>query len=415
MKNRILIIVLLVALHSKAQVYWKEILSNTHKDLNVISFPSSVVGYIGGDDSLLLKSVDGGRTWQELSPTGIQFTSLAKNIIHLEFVDEDRGYLILGSPNPSDLLFRTSDGGQTWIPDSAGICFPKTTYFFDQQTGMAGGAGCFQGEVIDRYANGKWQQNQFMPLFSPGDIRAIDFLDNNFGMATGRSAYVFVSQDGGINWDTARTPVDTMLKSDILVVSDTVAYATYPTPGSSGLLKSSDGGQTWNEEWSHATFFYPGFHAIEMTQSGSIFLGGFPKITPGGFMQHQMSNFWYSEHVDHKIKDIGTYGDSTVFAVGDSGYIITNRDPLFIGTEVENNTTEVSVYPNPTTGEVYIESTETPGGITLMDLNGRNIPAQVIRDGSRLKLDLSAMVPGIYFLRMEMNENIKVRKIIKSN
>ena len=46
---------------------WFQVESGTLNDLKVIDFPTNLVGYIGGEDSLLLKTIDGGQTWEKLS------------------------------------------------------------------------------------------------------------------------------------------------------------------------------------------------------------------------------------------------------------------------------------------------------------------------------------------------------------
>jgi photosystem II stability/assembly factor-like uncharacterized protein len=62
MKNKFLGIICLFFFGTmlKAQV-WYQVETNTHKKLNTIDFPSASIGYVGGNDSILLKSIDGGK------------------------------------------------------------------------------------------------------------------------------------------------------------------------------------------------------------------------------------------------------------------------------------------------------------------------------------------------------------------
>ena len=55
----------------RAQFY--EVPTPTYKNLRCVDFPSANVGYIGGEDSVLLKTVDGGLTWSEVNHTGLSF------------------------------------------------------------------------------------------------------------------------------------------------------------------------------------------------------------------------------------------------------------------------------------------------------------------------------------------------------
>ena len=413
MRTLTLSLLLSFCLLSRGQDIWFQIPSNTVKRLNAIDFPSNSVGYIGGNDSLLLKTINGGKSWQKLNPSGIGFLPTAKNIIHLEFVNESKGYLILDSQNPSNLLFKTMDGGQNWIPDSASICYPKTTYFFDQDNGLAGGGGCFQGEYVERFVNGKWQGSQFIGVITDTYIRTIDFLNNNIGMAAGNSKYIFLTSNGGISWDTIPILLDTGI-TDILIVNDTLAYATFTKFGDMGVLISTDGGQTWDFDWSVGSFLYPGFFAVSKTSTEKLYFGGISASSSVGIMQYESNTFWFTDMVDHFIYDLDTYGNSTVFAVGDSGYIITNADPTFISVSTIPDVNEVSIYPNPTRSELIVEI-PFDGTVlySITDVQGRHILTDVKISGGRININLSGTKPGVYFLSLEFGDQQIIKRIIK--
>src|SRR5687768_13877794 len=86
----------LFSLGVNAQTTWYEIPTGTTKKLNTIHFPSSTVGYIGGNDSLLLKTIDGGETWNPVAFTGVTFYPGGEHIINLKFVSETIGYMAVG-------------------------------------------------------------------------------------------------------------------------------------------------------------------------------------------------------------------------------------------------------------------------------------------------------------------------------
>jgi hypothetical protein len=71
----------------------------------------------------------------------------------------------------------------------------------------------------------------------------------------------------------------------------------------------------------------------------------------------------------------------------------------------------VSVYPNPTSGELYASA---PQGseVVLMDINGRVIASQVI-ENSETKFDMSALSEGVYMLRVQTSNEIVTKRIIK--
>jgi photosystem II stability/assembly factor-like uncharacterized protein len=93
-----------------AQTTWYEINTGTTKKLNTINFPTNLVGYIGGNDSLLLKSTDGGETWNELAYSGVTYYPGDEHILNLKFVTENIGYMTTG---PYGGAYKTIDGGTT--------------------------------------------------------------------------------------------------------------------------------------------------------------------------------------------------------------------------------------------------------------------------------------------------------------
>ncbi len=71
-----------------------------------VHFPSPRVGYICGRHGTLLKSTDGGRSWQTLRAGGANGPAFRD----LWFVSEQRGYIV----GDEGLFWRTDDGGHLW-------------------------------------------------------------------------------------------------------------------------------------------------------------------------------------------------------------------------------------------------------------------------------------------------------------
>jgi hypothetical protein len=76
-----------------------------------------------------------------------------------------------------------------------------------------------------------------------------------------------------------------------------------------------------------------------------------------------------------------------------------------------SSTSSVSVYPNPTNGELYASA---PQGseVVLMDINGRVIATQVV-EGSEAQFDISALSEGVYMLRIQTSNELITERIIK--
>ncbi|MCC6369492.1 MAG: T9SS type A sorting domain-containing protein [Bacteroidia bacterium] len=77
------------------------------------------------------------------------------------------------------------------------------------------------------------------------------------------------------------------------------------------------------------------------------------------------------------------------------------------------NENKIQVYPNPTSGQVTVEFNNTLNKTyTLSDISGRVISGGNTSEGS-VALDLSTLANGIYFVKVETNQSVKVVKIVK--
>jgi hypothetical protein len=94
--------------------------------------------------------------------------------------------------------------------------------------------------------------------------------------------------------------------------------------------------------------------------------------------------------------------------------------PLYFPTEtiIINSTrymqeveSEITLYPNPTSDLIWIESTTSPVlDIQLTDLNGRLVRSW--GEGT-LGLDLKDLPSGVYLVRIQVGENWMVHRVVK--
>jgi photosystem II stability/assembly factor-like uncharacterized protein len=173
-----------------------------------VDFPTSSIGYAIGTDfttNIALKSVDGGRTWAPLTlpPSGTPLTSV-------HFPTATTGFIV----GRSNTLLKTTDGGATWNDIGNAIPFPlyvQDVFFLDELTGFVGGGGGSQGEppALFSTTNGgaTWTQRSGPWESHPGNaIRAIRFLPLSPAdgyvahLAVNAIAPVHHTTDGGTTW-----------------------------------------------------------------------------------------------------------------------------------------------------------------------------------------------------------------------
>jgi photosystem II stability/assembly factor-like uncharacterized protein len=417
-KFKLVVIVALLfsALPSHAQ-NWYPITSGTSRNLNTIHFPSPSVGYIGGDDSLLLKTTDGGLTWNQINPAGINFLSWNSDILNLQFLTDSIGYLTMG---PYAISYKTIDGGLNWTPNAlvGNNCFNQGMFFFDPNNGFIGGSGCFQGELIERLSNGVWSSATMNSSTwdSQNMIVDIHFYDSQLGLAASSSGLIFRTTDGGLNWDSIPSNTAMHPITSVLMINDTLAYAGYKAIGAGfGLYISTDGGVSWNYDGNSATFFYPDFLTLHQSGSGEIFSGGYSPGSQTGLIFRSPGDIvsWNYDAVAQQINDISSYNDSIVFAVGDSGAIYVNKI-LSAQSVFENSspTFTIDVFPNPAHQFIQLnlpERFETKGAI----LNIYAISGLLIAKSTfATVVDISTLSSGTYFLEIQNLEKIVKGKFV---
>lgn len=416
MKNLLIIIIILsVNLVYGQSTTWYPINSGTDHQLNVIDFPSNTVGYIGGNDSLLLKTTNGGLTWNPINFSGVSFFPGGEHIVNLEFTSETTGYMTVG---PYAGTYKTTDGGLNWtqLTFVGNMCYNQGLYFWDEDNGVVGGSGCFQGEYFEVMNSGTLSASTVNTAsWDATDIVVdIDFFDNQYGLAVSKGR-VLRTLDGGANWDTIPHGAPDIELTSVKIISDTLAYAGYIDLTSSfGLLKSNDSGQTWTWEMSMATFYYPDYHDITETNNGYIYSVGGADFQNDGLVFEDVGQGWWYYPVDHRLRSVDSYNDSTVFAVGDSGYVVTNINPSQLSfEEMSNSNANVELYPNPATTELKLVFTNANqlnfNVVYVYDLLGNQI---LTYNNFKNQLDVSNLSSGEYVLKVVTAEEIITKKFI---
>lgn len=255
------------------------------KDLNTVYFADSKRGWVGGDEGVVLRTDDGGRTWQQ-QPSGVEagvndiyfrdkedgyllaanrvlttedggrtwhpaasfaaadFAGATPELYSVRFTSKKRGWIV-GSVSRGDrvldsLLLRTDDGGASWQRVSAPVKVELLHLDFrgEKRGWIVGDRG-----TILRTADGgeTWRQQR---VNTTATLYHVDFEDDETGWAVGERSTILRTTDGGATWLAVEVPV---LGPRATLLS--VAFANKDDGwivGRNGMiLRSSDGGRTW--------------------------------------------------------------------------------------------------------------------------------------------------------------------------
>lgn len=239
----------------------KDTLNFKNYRLRDIFFLNPNAGYAAGDSGLILKTVDGGETWSLQSPPTIF------DLEHLQFVDEMNGFISGGQyysslcgypplcPSYSDgIILKTTDGGFTWQTIFSDTIKIDAMYFHDSTMGRAFGSAAWD-VGLDPYTalfylkTTDGGQNWSVMQYGPNNIalRMADmvFKDLNRGWAVGLGGGVLSTSDGGENWSSSY-PSQRFVKW-LRSVHFTDSNHGF-TVGSDGVILQTEDGDT---NWAH--------------------------------------------------------------------------------------------------------------------------------------------------------------------
>ncbi len=270
-----------------------------------VYFVNENVGFSTREHSEMYKTTDGGETWLEVS-------GISQAIYDFHFLDEDIGFIT----GDHGATFKTMDGGATWssIFFQSGYIYNTSMYgiyFKDSNIGYATGA---RGRIIKTIDGGNtWTQHSL----TYNDINNLQFLDNSIGFAqSGNNFYKTI--DGGTSWVLISSLSSYRSINNFTFIDESLGYAA--TGGTYGgqVLKTEDGGNTWE-------FLNNGYELIDEGITSIFFInkdigfisGGFNrkkvmKTTDGGVNWTQVSNqiFGQIQFVNEQIgygNRIGNY------------------------------------------------------------------------------------------------------------
>lgn len=205
---------------SASDTYWELKPTGTDAQFRGLSAVSRQVAWVSGAKGTVLRTVDGGRSWESVGPPGTE----ALEFRDIEAFDARNAVVLSIGTGESSRIYRTSDGGKTWQesfrntdPDPA--VFYDCVAFFDRFRGLALSDpvnGKFR--VIRTWDGGRsWHLNDTkgMPDALPGEFafaasgQCVTTAGNHAWIATGggAKARVLESRDGGRSWKASDTPL----------------------------------------------------------------------------------------------------------------------------------------------------------------------------------------------------------------
>ncbi len=224
--------------------------------INSVSFINASTGWAAGIGGTILKTSDGGATWQAEN-SGTSF-----NLFSIDFTDANNGWAAgedTNNPSLPGIILHTSDGGNTWVSQSYPASQPagmSGISFINSSAGVAVGQATGKTAFYTTDGGATWTAGAGLS----GTINSVQMVDASTGYAVsggnggnGDIGAIFKTTDGGASWTTncGNCTVSGITGTDIRSVFfvDSLhgfAAGAYSNDTKGRLLETTDGGSTWS-------------------------------------------------------------------------------------------------------------------------------------------------------------------------
>lgn len=298
--------------------------------LEDVCFMDINTGFVVGDSGMILKTTNGGTSWT------LQQQSKQYHFKSVQFFDSQLGFVAGGSgfitsghlPHQDDLtddgiILKTMDGGNTWQTVFSDTIAFFDMYFLNPSIGWAVGVSQWfieLGEIgyklwFMKTTDGGNNWGQINVETIPALLYNTFFIDELNGYATGSGGRILKTKDGGKHWTTMWPATYSLIDIYCFDTLHVVGVGTDHV-----IIETTNGGASW-------------FHRdTSLLPFGSINSIHFINPDTGMFIQSgelfrttDKGQTWQNKgHM--RLWDITCYGEKDCWGVGYSGIIVYSSD-----------------------------------------------------------------------------------------
>lgn len=387
---------------------WTPINTGTLFSLHKIEFADSLNGFILGEDNsqiIVLRTTDGGYTWNQILP--------GRHAFELDFLNANEGVIV-----GQDSVYKTFDGGVSWISNSVNIPSgnPHTfhnTPFFNMRNGSEWLMVKPQGTRFTTNAGTTWavnSQGNLDPIpINPEDVHKLN--DSSFIGIGWYGPFIYTSSDWGMTWsgtyimDGVHYSLSFQNQNQGFIISKT-------NTGINGIYKTTDGGVNLNI--SHQI---DGLKHIRYVNDSCLYAVG----DSGLIVKTCDSGITWSQDSSGTSINLNKiyYLMNKGIIIGDSGTILMNTNIPAYTVDIKKVSNsepswEPTLFPNPSNGTFTIQTNQSSDESThLIIYNANGGEVSEFTSLSPLQtIDLSGQPKGFYYAVFQTGSRIFFQKIV---
>jgi photosystem II stability/assembly factor-like uncharacterized protein len=395
-------------------------------DFNTVRVASGTAAWAAGNNGLYARTTNGGTKWQvRLIPTvaNVQLTAISG-------VDSigATAYL-LGTSGSTSTIYETTDGGNNWITQLQTATPLSGFGFWDALDGLAIGPPSNGNFVIYKTQDGgvTWMSvsaNIPSPLGDESILSASDVLTVVAGTSTAwfgttsSTPRVFNTTDGGYTWTANTTPFAGGGGTGIsgLSFQDLLNGYAVANTDTANIASSTDGGITWTQIAGALPVGAKG--DVKGTSGGRVAVAG---VNGLGYLQSGSATWTGFGSTPYTGVDF--FNSSIGWAVGKGG-LIAIENPAFVSTPHDKPRTSqhfalLQNYPNPfnpATTICYTLATASKVNLKVYDVLGREVASLVNETQSagayHVQFDAGHLASGLYFYRLQAGSFVETKKML---
>lgn len=391
--------------------------SGVQANLTGIHIVDSLRGWTCGtyNNSYILHTNDGGNFWET------QFNDDVPGLYDLYFIDDSIGWAVGGNHPPivaESVVLHTEDGGLSWEREyEEAMDIFHGVYFTTPEIGWIAGG------VLHHTSDGgsSWSTVNLGDGFGHYDVF---FTDQNNGWTVGHyggTVYgsIHHTTDGGDTWVEQTSGTDYDLH-DVYFINDSVGWAVGVAQT---ILYTDNGGALWETQYS-STYQEGNFFNVYFADD----LTGWVVGSDGQIWHTDNGGLYWEMQLSEVESGLGGvyFNDSnTGWVCGANGVILHTDNGGTVGidevSKPESGHLQVNIYPNPFTSSTSI-SYDLPQSstvqITIFNHFGQQvdfIQQNQSQGKQQIIWDASGLPAGVYYFRLEADEQVATGKLLLVN
>ena len=439
----LLLLLLTMGCAAKAQ-QWKELHTGVSEDLYDVCCIDTNKVFVCGRNGLILKTEDGGQTWDRKN------SSTTSSLYLLKFASDRIGYAC-----GNDVLLKTTDGGETWLELSGdtAMCFDYENVVFRAQTNLCliDADTLYVADCINclwKSTDGGESFEKVLDLQSTVHCfyKFDMYFEDNVGFLIGQGAGDFIypyglgafkSHDYGKTWESMEfTEIESALSGVHFIDKDHIRiYGSFTSSVGDyyGILETTDGLESYSlsgtELWpNHPDPWIGESMAFSSENTGCyvynvVTVKDQTDLCSYAILTQDNGNTWKQipDGINWRNKLFAVDGVDTIFYIAANyGYIYkTGVADVVYPYGLEENENTIKVLMNPANGTILISiasffdvENSTCFTFTLSTITGIVVSQKTCCSNYTI-LDTNRLTKGIYVLTISNGRQCFVKKINK--